>query len=430
LVILNAGIFSLKAFNFERFTIAAPLNKISYIKLLFTFCLVCVFGPMAKSQVRNLQIDYYGEKVSLPVSIDMEISFGAGNDAKSVKRFYEAISKSKHCILVDSLLSYRRQNGLDDWFYYQLIRRTAQQLAPKADNYYRYTLYKWFLLVQSGYDATLSTFYDQLLFHVYSTEEVFGIPYYTRNSRQYVCLNIHDYAQAALEAETTEAIDIAVPGATKPFSYKVTRMPEFYEVDYTEKSLQFEYRSRNYQFAIKLNPQIRQAFANYPGLDFGEYFNTPMSNRTYQSLVPLLRKNVARMSERKGVDYLMHFTRYAFLYEKDESTFGKEKRMVPEETLMYDKSDCEDRAALFFFLVKEIYNLPMLALMYPTHINIAVQFSKRHNGEFVLYEGKKFTICEPTPQSSDLPIGKQAEHLRNVPPKVVYAYIPNDSLAK
>jgi hypothetical protein len=385
---------------------------------------------MAQGQVRNLQIDYYGEQVSLPVSIDMEIPFGSNNDAKSVKHFYTAISASQYSILVDSLLSYRRQNGLDDWFYYQLIRRTAQQIAPKAENYYRYTLYKWFLLVQSGYDATLSTFYDQLLFHVYSTEDVFGIPYYTRNGRQYVCLNIHDYAQAAREAETMEAIDIAVPGATKSFSYKVTRLPEFHAVDYTEKSLQFEYRRKYYKFAIKLNPQIRQAFANYPGLDFGEYFNTPMSNQTYQSLVPLLRKNVARMSERKGVDYLMHFTRYAFLYEKDESTFGKEKRMVPEETLMYDKSDCEDRAALFFFLVKEIYNLPMVALMYPTHINIAVHFSKRQKGEFVLYEGKKFTICEPTPQPTDLPIGKQPQHLRNVPYKVVYAYLPDASPAQ
>ncbi|WP_315820150.1 hypothetical protein [Paraflavitalea speifideaquila] len=103
------------------------------------------------------------------------------------------------------------------------------------------------------------------------------------------------------------------------------------------------------------------------------------------------------MSTKNGVDYLMRFTRYAFLFETDSKNFGTEKRLSPEQTLFYEQSDCEDRVALFFYLVKEIYNLPMIVLAYPKHVTIAVQFDKPR-GKSIVYNGNKYSICEPTPQ--------------------------------
>ncbi|MDT9136277.1 hypothetical protein RSW15_24395, partial [Escherichia coli] len=85
-----------------------------------------------------------------------------------------------------------------------------------------------------------------------------------------------------------------------------------------------------------------------------------------------------------------------------------------EQTLLYDQSDCEDRAALFFYLVKEIYNLPMLVLSYPQHVTIAVQFDKPV-GKTIEYNGRKYTICEPTPQKDDLALGEMLPSLRKTP---------------
>ncbi|HEX8376173.1 MAG TPA: hypothetical protein VF602_00035, partial [Pedobacter sp.] len=107
----------------------------------------------------------------------------------------------------------------------------------------------------------------------------------------------------------------------------------------------------------------------------------------------------------------------------DERNFGKEKRLTPEQTLFSKYSDCDDRAALFFYLVKEIYNLPMIALLYPTHITMAVQFDKPA-GKPIIYNGKKYYVCEPTPQMQDLKIGQMAEKYRNLNYEVVYAYEP------
>jgi hypothetical protein len=129
------------------------------------------------------------------------------------------------------------------------------------------------------------------------------------------------------------------------------------------------------------------------------------------------------MGVKSGVDYLMRFTRYAFLFEPDTKVFGEEKRLSPEETLLYDQSDCDDRVALFYCLVKEIYNLPMIVLSYPKHVTIAVQFNKSY-GKPIVYNGNKYSICEPTPQKEDLMVGQLLPELKKVPYEVMYVYTP------
>ncbi len=129
------------------------------------------------------------------------------------------------------------------------------------------------------------------------------------------------------------------------------------------------------------------------------------------------------MNQKKGVDYLMKFTRYAFLYQDDEDNYGREKRLSAEETLFSGRSDCDDRAALFFYLVKEIYNLPMIAILYPTHITMAVQFDKPV-GKPIVYKGRSYSFCEPTPQKENLQLGQISSKLRNAPYEIVYQYEP------
>src|SRR5690606_1647116 len=130
-----------------------------------------------------------------------------------------------------------------------------------------------------------------------------------------------------------------------PFSYKVTQLPDFKPEDYSEKDIVFNYNQIDYKFKVKVNEQVKTIFANYPVTDYESYFNLPLSKETYTSLIPALKESVRGMSAKTGVDYLMHFTRYAFLYQPDKKSYGKEKRFSAEQTLMYQYSDCEDRAA-------------------------------------------------------------------------------------
>ncbi|TWR31764.1 hypothetical protein FPZ43_03965 [Mucilaginibacter pallidiroseus] len=375
-------------------------------------------------QGKTIRVDFY--KTPFTVSVDQSVLTDLVQQPKSseLASALHVVSKSNFRPLIDSLSAYRERLNLNDWLYYQLVRRVAEQIAPKDDNYARYTFYKWFIMAQSGFDVRLALANIKIILYIYNDEEINDIPYFMVDDKKFTCLNYHDYAKADLNSNPPKPVLLKIAGAVKPFSYRVTMMPDFKPEDDFEKTLSFMYGHKKYHFSIKLNSQRQAAFANYPGVSFDSYFNIPMSNEAYASLIPLLKKNVAGMNEQKGVDYLMRFTRYAFLYENDEENFGREKRLSPEETLLSNYSDCDDRAALFYYLVKEIYNLPMIALLYPTHITMAVSFDKPV-GQPILYKGKYYSLCEPTPQNEDLKIGQLSSRLKNKPFDIVYHYEPS-----
>jgi hypothetical protein len=373
--------------------------------------------------VHDVRFDFYGDTFSLSGIDARFVGFEGALTEGNIKIFYEEMNSSGYDALVTSLLTYKEQRKPDDWMYYQLIRRTAEYLSPKADDYIRYTLYKWYFLTRTGYDATLNVAGEKLLFYVQCDENIYDIPYHVRNGKQYVCLNYHDYGSIDFTVSKFTMLNIEVSEKRHGFSYKLTHMPEFSGDDYEDKELSFNYKNKNYSFRIRLNTKVKNIFTNYPVADYQLYFNMPLSRETYASLMPQLRESVYDMGVREGVDYLMRFTRYAFLYKPDGEHFGKEKRMLPEQTLLYESSDCEDRAALFFYLVKEIYNLPMIVLAYPDHVSIAVKFDKPV-GTPIIYKGQKYSLCDPTPQKTDMPIGKMSRDLSAKGYEVAFAYSP------
>lgn len=395
-------------------------TRYSLFYLLALLINICSFAP-AKAQLYSFE--FYGGTFNFSADTALQKNYTEELSAINIKRFYQQLNGADTEELVSSLKSYKTKHQLNDWLYYQLVRKTAEQLSPKTKNYHSYTLYKWFLMVKSGYDARIAIGDNQIIFYVRCDEDIADIPFFMVDDKKYMCLNYHDYQKLFKKANAYIPVKINVPQADEVFSYKVTRMPDFKPDDYREKQITFNYKHKAYHFNVKVNAEVSQIFANYPVVDFETYFNIPLSKETYQSLIPMLKDNVKKMSTKKGVDYLMQFTRYAFLYEDDEMALGKEKRFSPEQTLLNDQSDCDDRAALFFFLVKEIYNLPMIALLYPTHITMAIAFDKPV-GDSILYNGKVYSVCEPTPQKKNLKIGELADNLKKQKYEVVYAYQP------
>jgi len=374
-----------------------------------------------------VNFEFFGMPISLEAAPSFNVPFDKTLSQESVQDFYEQLNSSRYSGVTDNLINYKQRYKLDDWLFYQLIRKTAQQFSPKQDNYHRYTLYKWFLLGKTGYNTLLTIADNKVLFYVQCDELVYNIPYRMKDGQQFVCLNYHDYGNNIdfTKSHFTE-VAVLIPEALHSFTYKISNLPEFSDQEYTEKELDFNYYQEEYRFRIKVNPDVKTIFTNYPVVDYSTYFNIPLSSETYRTLIPELKKALKNKPTKEGVDFLMRFTRYAFLFKPDAEVFGAEKRLSPEQTLLFNESDCDDRAGLFFFLVKEIYDLPMIVLSYPKHVTIAVQFDKPF-GNTIVYNGKKYSICEPTPQRTDLPIGKSLPQLRNEPYEVAYEYIPSKS---
>ena len=398
------------------------MQWIRNISLLLLLC-VSSSSIYARQLPQNTTIDFYGDSITLFYKGIKFVDFLPPLSEAGVMDFYAQMDTSHYEGLIAILRQYREMHHPDDWLYYQLIRKTAEAISPKKDNYIRYTLYKWYFLLKSGFDAELAFTGDTLLFFAQCNENIYNVPSHMRNGKEYVCLNYHDYKySAALEARPLRRIIIPVQEGS-PFSYKLSKIPAFKSADYRNREVSFEYQGETYRFMIRTNEQVRNFYANYPVADYKLYFNVPMSQETYNSLIPQLREITDRMSIIKGIDYLMCFTRYAIQYKSDKVSFGQEKRLNPEQTLLYEEGDCEDHSALFFFLVKEIYHLPMLVLTYPMHVTVAVSLDKAH-GDPIIYNGEKYYICEPTPQLRDLRIGKVPKKQRAEAYEIVYAYRP------
>lgn len=380
--------------------------------------------PVAQQQSMPVQFEFYGEPVHFTLNSYSVPAFPDCPTDVSINEFFNTLQKSQLLVpAIHALHEYKRTHNPDDWIYYQLVRKMAEQISPKNSNYNQYTLYKWFFLTQTGYDALLTVAGDKILFYVYSNENIYNIPHRIYHGKQYVCLNFHDYGAIDFSKEKFTEVTTALPLAVQPFSYKVSQLPDFSISDYQEKDLHFSYYQNDYHFRVKLTPQIQKLFANYPVVDYESYLNIPLSKYTYTSLIPILKKNVKGLNTKNGVDYLMRFTRNAFLFESDTKNFGAEKRLSPEQTLLFNQSDCEDRVALFFCLVKEIYNLPMIVLAYPSHVTIAVEFD-HPVGEAIVYNGVRYSVCEPTPQKTDLGIGQLLPELSKLSYEVAYVYTP------
>lgn len=398
------------------------MKRLKHIALLFLL-LISIGSTAMGAGLKDTDVDLFGDKIALPLSKTSFVDFTAPLSVEAVTAFYNEMNTAHYEPILNAMLRYRNEHNPDDWLYYQLVRKTAQAISPKQQNYVRYTLYKWYFLLKSGFDAELAYAGDSILFYVKCNENIYDVPSHMRDGREYVCLNYHDYGYNP-ELQKLPLQRIILPGQTgRAFSYKLTRTPDFNASDYHDKEVSFEYQGVADHFTIRINDQVKSFYANYPVADYQLYFNVPLSKETYNSFIPKLKEITSGMSTRNGIDYLMRFTRYAIKYGSDKENFGREKRLNPEQTLLYSSSDCEDHSALFFFLVKEIYHLPMLVLAYPAHVTVAVKLDKAP-GEPIIYNGEKYYICEPTPQSRDLSIGRMSKELKAETYQVAFAYQP------
>jgi hypothetical protein len=171
------------------------------------------------------------------------------------------------------------------------------------------------------------------------------------------------------------------------------------------KQISFPYKGITYQFPIQVNQTIVEIMEDYPYFSESQYLEVPLSNITFNSLIPQLKEVLAGKSHSDAVQLLAAFTRSSFEYKEDKSFFGKSKPMIADEVLYYPYSDCEDRSALFYQLVKTLLDLPMVAIAYEDHLTIGVN-SQELKGDAVWFKGKPYYICDPTgPANSDI-IGK------------------------
>ena len=396
---------------------------------LFAFLLILSVIVPSNSEgkeatVDSIGIEFLGMNSVLP-SPGKPAHFNGSLQENQINTYAKEIDSERMKSISLCLKKIKDNHSINDWLFYQLIRRTAEHCISKKEDYIGYTLYKWYLLKSCGYEPLISISTDKILLYVKSNDAIYNMPLKNLNYNQYVCLNYHDYNfDIALEKEKfNNLIEIYQEG--EYFSFNINEIPSIDKQAYESRKIYFTYKQKEEQIDLLVNPELKGYFKNYPVTDYQNQFNIPLSKVTYESLISALRQKVNKLTVKDGVEYLMYFTRNGFEFENDTKAFGREKRLSPEETLLSEKSDCEDRSALLYFLIKEIYNLPMIVISYPEHVTIAVKLDKPFKHQ-IMYKGESYTICEPTPQKRDLRIGMAPKEFEKKSFEISYAYNPNE----
>ena len=226
------------------------------MRRIILFCGLILVHFSGKTQLgkQDLSFNFLGTTVLLSGNPFPGLKYASPLTENSIQNFYEKLNSTDHQQLVNELLFYQDKERLDDWLFYQLIRKAAQQISPKAENYFSYTIYKWFLLSKSGYDALIRISADKMLFYVQCDELIYNIPYLFQNNKQYVCLNYHDYGNNIdFGKDHFSNVNISQPEQKKAFTYKVNHLPDIRSDNYIEKNIEFNYSMKQYHFNIKLN---------------------------------------------------------------------------------------------------------------------------------------------------------------------------------
>jgi hypothetical protein len=103
------------------------------------------------------------------------------------------------------------------------------------------------------------------------------------------------------------------------------------------------------------------------------------------------------MTQREQLSFLAALCRTGFAYGEIPLPDGRQgqKSMVADELFYYQESDCEDRTALYFNLLKELLDLPLLVIAWEDHVSLAVGLQDA-DGDYFTHQGQRFFYCDPT----------------------------------
>ena len=307
--------------------------------------------------------------------------------------------------LLFDCLQERKRHDFSDWAYYQMLLALTRQFYGEGTN--EAVLTQAFLYSQSGYKmrlahdeghlymlaATRHFIYNKLFF------SLDGDWYFLLDGKQSEKLGI---CQAAFPKESSLSLQIS---AAQRFAMNPTG----------ERTITST-KNPDFSFTLHSNKNYIDFLGTYPSSTVNNnfmtrwamYANTPLEEEIRDQLYPQMKVKLAGKTELQAVQELLWWMHgnvdlegvmqspSCFLYRYDEDVWGVDRAFFGEETLFYPYCDCEDRSILLSHLVRDLLNLDVVLVYYPGHLAMAVNFNEPVKGDYVMLDGRKFVICDPT----------------------------------
>ena len=333
-------------------------------------------------------LDFYGYRLTLPYSGAMQKAFRQRPTPDEIAKGWESLAGSDYKATITQLQQWQTSLQLSDWASARLVSDFATRTAPDQDSQ---TLLSWFLLVKLGFDARLA--YNQHLHLLLpADDDVFGVTFFTLKGERYYALPIAGNTPVSGKVYTYNGQHEAATEAVR------FRTPERFLASGPEREHSLTFTQDGQTITVQFSYPVAQIayLSSLPQLGLPRYPVLEIPNATRTAIAEQLSPLLKNKTEEQAINVLLNFVQNAFRYETDEQQFNEENYLFPLETLHYDASDCEDRAALFSQLVHDLTGLTVVLLDYPGHVAAAVAFSGEVKGDSLMYNGRRYTVTDPT----------------------------------
>lgn len=347
-------------------------------------------------------IDFFGTKISINIPQSMtKATFEPKNQADVIK-FFDTMAKSQYQEFLDKLKEISSKLSLNDWGVYMLVSNLSNKVYSDKDSS---KLFRWFILNKLGYGVKVGISNSKIILMHYA-KNIYNAPSYTFEDKKYYILE---------DAKDISALHIyrSEPSTSvKELDFSLEKLP-LLSKDIIVKDIKFLHNGDEYIFKVPYNKNLLDFMATYPVVGYDIYLNAAMDEATYIALAKSFKEYITSKKSSEAMDFVLHFIQNAFIYEVDNTHFGKQKTMFAQETLTYDKSDCEDRVVLFAYLVKKFFDVEVTAIKYDDHISSALYIPMR--GDKVKIKSKDFIIADPSYANAS--IGDSIQKYRSLNPK-------------
>lgn len=359
----------------------------------------------------NFEFTFMNTQMKVRVPSGIRFSVDASNES-SIADAWEKLSGSEFSSLVADCQKLKSAHKLCDWAYLNMLYELSRKYATGNNSAVLLTAY---LFSQSGYRirigevngnidllyASKHLIYDK---RRYEIDGYYYYPFLSESGNIRISNAFFQKEQSlSLWIPSSQSLDL---DKSSDRSLKSSRYPEM-------------------EFVSSVNKNLIDFYDTYPTSMVGGnlmtrwamYANTPICEHVKANLYPQIKSRISGLNEYDAVQRILNWVQTAFVYELDDVVWGGDRAFFPEETLYYKYCDCEDRSLLFTRLIRDLLGLKCILVYYPGHLAAAVAFNNETSGDYILYNGTRFIITDPTYIGA--PVGRTMPDMDNASAKVI-----------
>ncbi|MBQ0077201.1 MAG: hypothetical protein KBS55_01000 [Bacteroidales bacterium] len=360
-----------------------------------------------QGNLETISFMFYGSKQEVKVPAGYGRLHPSGISEKDVSVYWSALSDSNYSIIVNAIKAAKSQIHLNDWGEYEWVKGLSECLFPQNQNSEQ-QLFTVFIMNQMGLMFKVARIDDRLTCLFASKQPVYF--------RKYVIIDtyIFYFAEPIRRVQDVYTYNCTLSTKVAPLDLRI-KSPmclggsDVIRVDQNASSL-------NAVLSVPINRQMMRFYNTYPQTSIEVYASSMPDVSFSDELLQTVRTKLTSQSTLEQINSLLKYVQVDFPYKTDIEQFGVEKPFFLEENYYYKFNDCEDRAVLFTYLVRNVTGLDAVLLDYGDHISTAVRLPEDIKGAYVSIKDSKFYVCDPSYIGST--IGMSIPKYLNHPVKV------------